>query len=76
MKVPGAFRKMKKNELIVAQEKIKTVRDLSDFCAFWPDIKIVLSRQLASGHALDEDARKILHWLTLLADKTFVSDQD
>lgn len=49
------------------------VRDLSDFCLRWPDLRAELQRNV---HAAPCDARteSIIGWLVLLADRSCLDD--
>ena len=46
------------------------IRDLSDFCLRWPDLReIVLRREREGFDPDDPDLRAVLRWLRLLADR-------
>ena len=48
----------------------REIRDLSDFCLQWPDLReIVLSREREGFGTDDPDLRMVLLWLRLLADR-------
>lgn len=51
---------------------MKKIRDLSDFCTQWPDLRnLVATGQLDEAGMADE-TRRTIEWLTVLADKVCV----
>lgn len=49
-------------------EILKDLRDISDLCIHWPQLKPILERAIETGD-LDENSKRLLRWLSLLADR-------
>lgn len=46
------------------------IRDLSDFCLRWPELRNIVQASERNGFAADDPAlRVVLRWLCLLADR-------
>ena len=56
-------------DVSIAREKLKEVRDLSDFCQFWPDLSCLVSDEILTGSNLDADAREMVRFLRQLCDR-------
>lgn len=55
--------------------RVGNLRDLSDFCQIWPELRefiIVDDLSVSQGEELD---RAIVRWLVLLADRVCASDE-
>lgn len=51
-------------------EEAPRIRDLSDFCLKWPELReIVLAREREGLAAEDTELQVVLRWLRLLADR-------
>lgn len=50
------------------------IRDLSDFCEQWPKLKMLAEVEINAAENLSPETKKILHWLSLLADKVCLSE--
>lgn len=50
-------------------EILNDLRDLSDFCVHWPQLKPML-QNITELSEMDREQIKLVQWLCLLADKT------
>ncbi len=45
------------------------LRDLGDFCIAWPELRELVAKDAIEASDLSEDAKEVVAWLSLLADK-------
>ncbi len=57
--------------------KIHNLRDLSDFCQHWPELRPILTADDFFEAGADEDKRALLQWMVVFADRVCTtSDPD
>ena len=52
------------------------IRDLSEFCLEWPNLRECLNATAAPTEDWNPDAKNVLNWLIMLADRTCVLGAD
>lgn len=55
--------------------KFIDIRDLSDFCVYWEDLKPIMSEKSSAIDALSTNQKATLSWLKILADQICMMDQ-
>lgn len=50
-------------------EKVNNIRDLSDFCLEWSNLKHLVEEAEIAKSNLSSEKKTIIHWLYLLAGK-------
>ncbi len=51
------------------ETELASIRDLSDFCIRWPDLRQWVSDDALHGVSGPEDTLRTIRWLVLLADR-------
>ncbi len=51
-------------------QNIENIRDLSDFCENWFELKELISDKNITRSNLDVETKQLVSWLRLLADRT------
>ena len=48
---------------------LEEIRDLSDFCEKWSELRPTVSDDSLAASSLPDQSREVIRWLTLLADR-------